>query len=314
MYNDKNYSMKKILWYVFLLTTAVFTSCRIDDEDRFSSGKNGKLIINFSVQDPTSGLATRAAIAPEEGEENVKTIDLIFFESNNNGTGTFKGWKELSATSENPLVMNTDMAFDFSDLGLNMTDAYDILVVANIGDNYLSADSSQTLDEWKAAIKSKNFKEAKADIKVFLTGTDENAPEYTTKPLESEALLMSTSLRKESQDTKISIVLQRAVSRFDVYNSAAGYTLESVSVWNAYPSLFVWNGEPNSFDKKAKRITRLYGVENEADGNIVGKLYAFENYVASPKQNDEVTTCLIIGVRNNSSGTISYHRANVTPA
>lgn len=313
MYNDKNYSMKKILWYVFLLTTAVFTSCRIDDEDRFSSGKNGKLIINFSVQDPTSGLATRAAIAPEEGEENVKTIDLIFFESNNNGTGTFKGWKELSATSENPLVMNTDMAFDFSDLGLNMTDAYDILVVANIGDNYLSADSSQTLDEWKAAIKSKNFKEAKSDIKVFLTGTDENAPEYTTKPLESEALLMSTSLRKESQDTKISIVLQRAVSRFDVYNSAAGYTLESVSVWNAYPSLFVWNGEPNSFDKKAKRITRLYGVENEADGNIVGKLYAFENYVASPKQNDEVTTCLIIGVRNNSSGTISYHRANVHP-
>ena len=32
-----------------------------------------------------------------------------------------------------------------------------------------------------------------------------------------------------------------------------------------------------------------------------------------PKQNDQVTTCLIIKVRNKQSGTASYHRVNVHP-
>ncbi len=305
--------MKKILWFVFLLTTIVFPSCTIDDDSRLSAGGDSKLIINFSIQDPTSGMATRAAVAPEEGEENIKTLDLIFFEMNSDGTGVFKGWKELTATSSSPLIMNTDITFDFSDLGLSMTEAYDILVVANMGDNYLSPDSTWTLEEWKTVVKGKTFKQAKADIQAFMTGTSVEVPEYTTKPLESEALLMSASLRKESQDTKINVVLQRTVSRFDIHNSAAGYTLESVSIWNAYPSLFVWNGEPNAFDEKAKRIPRLYGVESEAGADIVGKLYAFENYVASPEQNDEYTTCLIIRMKNNSSGTVSYHRVNVHP-
>ena len=84
--------MKKILWFVFLLTTIVFPSCTIDDDSRLSAGGDSKLIINFSIQDPTSGMATRAAVAPEEGEENIKTLDLIFFEMNSDGTGVFKGW------------------------------------------------------------------------------------------------------------------------------------------------------------------------------------------------------------------------------
>lgn len=305
--------MKKIVGSAFLLITALFASCSLDDDNRFSSGENGKFIVNLSIQDPSSGLATRAAIAPEDGEENIKTLDLIFFESNNDGTGGFKGWKELIATSSDPLKMNTDITFDFSDLGLKMNETYDILVVANMGNNYLPTDASQTLDDWKTEIKNRNFKAAKAEVQVFLAGTDTDAPEYTTKPLESEALLMSTSLRKESQETKIRIVLQRSVSRFDIYNSATGYTLETAAVWNAYPSLFVWNGEPNAFNKEAERITRLYGVKSEAGAGIVGKLYAFENYVPAPKQSDRFTTCLIIGVRNESTGTVSYHRANINP-
>lgn len=310
---NKYNRMKKTAWYAFLLIPAILASCNPEDDSGLVPKENSKLTINLSIQDPASGLATRAAIAPEAGEENIKTLDLIFFESNNNGTGIFKGWKELTATPDAPLEMNTDMAFNFSDLGLKMTEAYDILAVANMGNNYLPADGSQTLDDWKTAIKNKNFKEAEADVRVFTTGTSTDSPEYTAKPLESEALLMSTSLRKESHDTKISIVLQRSVSRFDVHNSASGYTLLSVAVWNAYPSLFVWNGEPNAFDETAQRITRLYGVESEDGTDIVGKLYAYENYVPAPKQNDQLTTCLIIGVKNKSNGTVSYHRANVHP-
>ena len=227
--------MRKILWYAFLLIPAVFTSCNLEDDSGLIPQENRKLTISFSVQDPASGLATRAAIAPEAGEENIKTLDLIFFESNGNGTGT----------SGSPLEMNTDIVFDFSDIGLKTTDAYDILAVANMGSNYLPTDGSQSMDDWKNAIKNSNFKTARAEVQAFMAGTSTDIPEYITKPIVSEALLMSASLRKESEDTKISIVLQRSVARFDVYNSAAGYTLESVSVWNGYPSLFVWSGETN---------------------------------------------------------------------
>ena len=74
--------MRKILWYAFLLIPAVFTSCNLEDDSGLIPQENSKLTISFSVQDPASGLATRAAIAPEAGEENIKTLDLIFFESN----------------------------------------------------------------------------------------------------------------------------------------------------------------------------------------------------------------------------------------
>ena len=85
--------MRKILWYAFLLIPAVFTSCNLEDDSGLIPQENRKLTISFSVQDPASGLATRAAIAPEAGEENIKTLDLIFFESNGNGTGTSKAGK-----------------------------------------------------------------------------------------------------------------------------------------------------------------------------------------------------------------------------
>ena len=84
---------------------------------------------------------------------------MIFFESNGNGTGTFKGWKELTSASGSPLEMNTDIVFDFSDIGLKTTDAYDILAVANMGSNYLPTDGSQSMDDWKNAIKNSNFKQ-----------------------------------------------------------------------------------------------------------------------------------------------------------
>ena len=70
--------MRKILWYAFLLIPAVFTSCNLEDDSGLIPQENSKLTISFSVQDPASGLATRAAIAPEAGEENIKTLDLIF--------------------------------------------------------------------------------------------------------------------------------------------------------------------------------------------------------------------------------------------
>ena len=49
------------------------------------------------------------------------------------------------------------MVFDFSDIGLSMTEPYDILIVANMGDNYLPTDGSQTLADWKSVIQRKKL-------------------------------------------------------------------------------------------------------------------------------------------------------------
>ena len=69
--------MRKILWYAFLLIPAVFTSCNLEDDSGLIPQENRKLTISFSVQDPASGLATRAAIAPEAGEENIKRLAAV---------------------------------------------------------------------------------------------------------------------------------------------------------------------------------------------------------------------------------------------
>ena len=307
--------MKHYLKVVLLFLIVALNSCVFDESSNNPDETNGKLMINLSVKDQSSGLATRSGIAPEAGEENVNSIDLIFFENGGNETGSFKAWKKLTSTAGEPLTMNTDIPLDLSALGLSTTATYNILVVANMGDGYLKpTPSTETLDDWEQSIKSLNFQDAKAKVQAYVYSAATDNSDYTTKPLLSNNLLMSTAFTKESKDTKLNIVLQRNVSRFDIYNSDNKYTLASIAVWNAYPYGFVWGGEPNSFEKDVTRITRLYGVKADDQGNpVVGKLYAFENYVPAPVQNDEVTTCLIIGLKNKITGTVSYHRANVNP-
>ncbi|MCD7977597.1 MAG: hypothetical protein LUG51_10735 [Tannerellaceae bacterium] len=103
--------------------------------------------------------------------------------------------------------------------------------------------------------------------------------------------------------------LIRAVSRFDVYNEAAGYELVSASIWNAYTASFIWEGSFTDFTQP--RTERYYGVGVNDNKEIVGSLYAFENYVSSPEQKDNVTTCLIVGLKNLTSGKTKYFRTNV---
>ncbi|MCC8143728.1 MAG: hypothetical protein LUD02_08340 [Tannerellaceae bacterium] len=105
--------------------------------------------------------------------------------------------------------------------------------------------------------------------------------------------------------------LIRIVSRFDVSNVADGYELYSASIWNAYPVANIWDG--NFVEFTEDRTERYYGV-NANNNEIVGSLYAFENFVSNPSQKDKVTTCLIIGLTNKATGKIEYFRANINGA
>ena len=101
---------------------------------------------------------------------------MIFFESNGNGTGTFKGWKELTSASGSPLEMNTDIVFDFSDIGLKTTDAYDILAVANMGSNYLPTDGSQMYGRLEKAPLRTATSNSPGGSTGFMAGTSADIP------------------------------------------------------------------------------------------------------------------------------------------
>jgi hypothetical protein len=103
------------------------------------------------------------------------------------------------------------------------------------------------------------------------------------------------------------------VVRFDVRNDVtADYQLASVSIWNAYPSTSVWGGGDIDFSNAVSRIRFFYGRYDVAGNSAVG-LYAFENRVVAPVENDRFTTALIIGLKDLSTNTVSYYRVNISP-
>lgn len=122
-------------------------------------------------------------------------------------------------------------------------------------------------------------------------------------------LPMGATVVKKANETAIDVELTHVVTRFDVFCEAEGYELCSASIWNAYAASFIWEGSFTDFTQP--RTERYYGVEVNANKEIVGSLYAFENYVSSPSQKDKVTTCLIIGLKNLGSGKVEYFRTNV---
>lgn len=120
--------------------------------------------------------------------------------------------------------------------------------------------------------------------------------------------MMTGEFNKEAGQDMITAELTRIVARYDVKNADLDYTLESVSIWNAFPEQTI--GDINFSDFTPARIRRLYGINEIQENKILGGLYSYENFVSSPEQNDDVSTCLILGIRNNESGNLGYYRVN----
>jgi len=139
--------------------------------------------------------------------------------------------------------------------------------------------------------------------------TPEDEQTDNTHQMYSCDLPMSCSVVKEAGCTDVTVNLIRTVSRFDVYSQAEGYELVSASVWNAYTESPLWETPFTTF--LASRTERYYGVRANDNKEIVGALYAFENYVKEPAQKDKVTTCLIIGLKNLDTEEVEYFRTNV---
>ncbi|MCL2098155.1 MAG: hypothetical protein FWH23_05280 [Bacteroidales bacterium] len=316
--------MKKHLLILLGLLLLLAISCTKENSLFERRSENG-FRLKISVEGQESTLGTRATVAPEEGEEMVQRLYLLFFEDKPAGAGKLINYY----TANGPFVMNQEINIDFptgsgpGDVLDNNTD-YRVLAVANIEDGFYF--DGQVID-WLNALIGLKESVVVSQSMLLVQGAPGNTVEYGRRPIPSDKLPMSTSFNKKSDQEYVSITLTRAVVRFDVHNlKKQTYDLVSVSVWNAYGKTMVWKDAYMNYTELPYQ--RFYGVEaeettvNGTDGyplmsNIVGKLYSFENFVVSPDPCDKHTTCLIIGMaKRDGAGDRSittYYRVNVAP-
>ena len=326
--------MKKIILFIGILYGLLFSSCtnEIVDVPGTTPIIKGELTLKYTILSQGSEAVTRAGVMPEEGEENVNDIVLLFFEKTDDQTGLFVDHIVITPPEGESLKMNDPIQISYQGKSLIAGTAYRILAVANMsGINYLE---SGTLDDWGASWAGQKEGQVIERALAYAKGSENS----DNNAILSSGILMSGSTSISSTQTTINIDFIRGVARFDVATTLSikeGYDLISVSIWNAYPQASVFDGSYLEYGNDVWRIKRFYGVNNaenyvtDEDNNIVNGmdgspligdvksgLYTFVNRVGGPQQNDTQTTCLIIGLHDRSasdSKQISYYRVNIHP-
>jgi hypothetical protein len=320
----KRDNIKRILLAAMLIPALVLGSCAYDvatEGDKAPAGNILKLSVtvkNASVQNAL----TRVTVPSEAGEDAIETLYLLFFEPKEGGEGLFVDAVKV----ENLSGMNVSIPIDMSAYPqLEITGAYNILVVANLCENrYITGG----VDTWMRQWAGQSEKQVRNKAFAWVQGSS-NAADDVYNAITPDKLLMFGKIVKVHNQFDLTLELSRSVVRFDVYNNQnESYDLVSTELWNVYPSCSIWgSGSSSDFSEKVARIGRFYGVDNSSNftatagadgrgniiGNIAGGLYCFENQVIAPVQNDRFTTCLVIGLKNRAAGTTSYHRVNINP-
>lgn len=298
----------KKLWFTYIIITSVILGGCISDNDDGSGGVAEKTM-RFTFTMPESLVNTRAVDA-EDGENTVNDLVLLFFEPSTNGTGKYVGYYNAP---DDQLPKNNEMEFSLNitfDNGLSKASAYSILAMANMEDNLLN-DMDISFDSFIQNIKGMNQNEVVQMAIMNVSGVDTDESDNSKAVVQSN-LPMSAQANKAENEANVSMKLIRTVARFDIINNASGYSIQSVSIWNAAMQGSVWEG--NKTLTNIPHTKRYYGLKS--DGNelnkILGGLYAFENVSVSPEQNDRTTTCLILGIKPNGTTQVTYYRLNVS--
>jgi len=302
--------MKKLLFAFAALAVALLGSCSRDRSQDGHLNPATTLHLSVSVKGMTSEAATRGTIPAETGEDQLGTLYLMFFTPDTYQQGQFVDYVQVTG----PLAMNANIPIDLSGHPLlSASAAYDILALGNVTDNtYLGDNVATWMAQWGGQTEAQVM-ESTATVK----GSSDN----DSNAIAPDAILMNGRLTKSASDNNLQLVMTRNVSRFDVYNDSSvsvNYDLFTASIWNAYPQSSIFGSGVIDYSKGTTRIHRYYGVDNSTNtqangtlGNIIGGLYCFENQYYAPGQNDNMTTCLILGIRDRAAGTLTYYRANV---
>lgn len=309
--------MKRIL-FIFTLLSLAFISCEVDDlAVGTSTGKNENgFTLSYQVSGSFSAL-TRSVVDLEEGEDHINSFYILFFENTTGGTGTFIDAIDINPGNGTIKSSGTiDVVFpEGSDL--KASENYKLLLCANIKE--YTNERIGDLNELKAICYGRTENEVIHTL-IEIEGVDPTGrtteeakiaeQEDNSFQMDMSNLPMSASTVKYADEDELTVDLIRAVSRFDVVCDVEGATLVSASVWNAYATTSIWKTPFTNFS--GTRTERFYGIKIEDGSNrINGSLYAFENYVKTPAQNDKYTTCLIVGIKRGEYANTEYFRINI---
>ena len=297
--------MKRLLLLVGI--AAILGSCNLKDQwQQQNQGPIPPNTLRLFISDIPMGadlVTTRATVDPETGEDQISSLYLLFFESNASRNGLFVDYVKING----PLTMNTSIDINLIGTQVNVTDAYNILAIANIDDvagkRYLNGEE---VDAWMYQWINYTEREVLSQARAWTTNG------FIINP---SGLLMNGRVDKAEHQFDLNLLLTRNQARYDVINNVKDeYDLISVQLSNAFPTSSVWNGGVTEYSNAIGRIQDYYRYDNTAGyPDIYGHLYTFENQVASPETNDRQSTCLIIGLKPKSSGSVAYYRANIVP-
>lgn len=259
------------------------------------------------MNEPVSVLS-RSSIEVEVGEDRLNSFYILFFDSSTGGTGNFLEAMDVREANPGILLSTGNVNIQFSPGSrLKNSGQYNMLVCGNI-DEYTGIHNIEDLITFCEG-------ETENEVTRLLLQTVRGVPpgdqeqQDDTNRIPSAELPMGAKYIKEANASQVTVELTRTVARFDVFCEADGYELFSASIWNAYTEGFVWEG--HFTDYTASRTECFYGVKANSEKEIIGTLYAFENYVPTPEQNDKVSTCLIVGLKNLDTNNIEYFRTNI---
>ncbi|MCD8044725.1 MAG: hypothetical protein LUH10_16955 [Tannerellaceae bacterium] len=288
-----------------VLLTALFTSCQAGDPDVLNpdGNKSNSFLLSYYVEGIVSPL-TKSSVPVEDGEDVINSLYILFFENTSGGTGRFIDAIDMEASGMRSSG-RLNVVFP-EDSELSHGEEYKLILLANT-ETYTGIAG---LQDMKTACAGKTENEVIHTL-LRISGVEPSVSEQTNNSnlMEMDNLPMSAVVIKKAWENNLSVELIRAVSRFDVVCEAPGYTLASASVWNGMTTTTLVETVFNDF-QNAPRTERYYGVSAQ-NNQIVGSLYAFENYVANPEQNDKLTTCLIVGLLNQVTSRIEYFRTNI---
>ncbi|MDR2882204.1 MAG: hypothetical protein LBU98_00260 [Alistipes sp.] len=313
--------MKKLLLALTGISAMLLGSCSQEmggpggDDLRPIPPNTLRLTVDVNNKGLVASPTTRAVASPDE--KTISDLYLLFFEPGADKSGLFVDYVEIDpddlGTSVNPDGWSGTLDIDMSQSQLDVTAAYNILAIANIG--HTNDDAVEYLGEgttpaaWIAQWAGKTQQEVIAGARALTA----------TGSVGSHQLLMSGITSKAANEFKTEVTLLRNQIRLDVVNNDAGYKLTWASVHNAYGQSKVWNdgSDANPVMDFTSNTTRIR-TYTEYDGTITGnrienEFYVFENIVANVGQNDDFTTCIVVGLTPTGGGPTQYYRVNIAP-
>ncbi|MCD8176216.1 MAG: hypothetical protein LUE98_01825 [Tannerellaceae bacterium] len=300
--------MKKSLLFFAGLFILLISGCSDVDYGTGGGPGSGKSTLTINLSIPGSAINTYAYVDAIGGEDEVHTLYVLFFEPTTDGSGTFIEAINISPES-GEYTSGQTIEMEIPDgSSITRTNAYSIFFIAN-PEYYLDSYGGITRD-WSTEVFSGKTENQVKQLRIDIQGNTSvpgSSLYYAYKPFHQKNLMMTGSIYKEDGQDMITAELTRIVSRFDIVNKAENYVLETASIWNGFPEQTI--GDINFSDFSIDRIKRLYGIDVE-DNGVTGGLYTYENFVAVPEQNDEYSTCLILGIRNETTDNLGYYRVN----